>query len=127
MLHREVETGLPVIQGVDSHDTWMIEPREDSRLLLEACHSVFEEQQNDTDLVLGLPVRLGLGFGLPTPDMPLPNERCCHWGGWGGSLAIVDMENRISFSYVMNEMRESADGDPRALDLLMALYTALRG
>jgi CubicO group peptidase (beta-lactamase class C family) len=92
----------------------------------ETCHSIFHEQQNGTDLVLGVPVRLGLGFGLNSADMPLPNERCCYWGGWGGSLAVVDMENRISFSYVMNDMRESTTGDLRGLGLLSALYTALR-
>jgi CubicO group peptidase (beta-lactamase class C family) len=91
----------------------------------EACDSIFEEQQNGTDLVLGIPVRLGLGFGLKSDDMPLPNERCCYWGGWGGSLAIVDMENRISFSYVMNEMRETTTGDMRSIGPLFALYGAL--
>ncbi len=89
------------------------------------CEAVFDEQQHGIDLVLELPVRLGLGFGLRSDDMPLPNERCCYWGGWGGSLAVVDMENRISFSYVMNEMRESTVGDDRAGSLLQALYGAL--
>jgi CubicO group peptidase (beta-lactamase class C family) len=91
----------------------------------ETCHSIFEEQQSGTDLVLGLPVRLGLGFGLKSDDMPLPNDRCCYWGGWGGSLAIVDMENRISYSYVMNEMRETTTGDLRGIGPLFALYGAL--
>lgn len=91
------------------------------------CDRIFDEQQNGTDLVLGHPVRLGLGFGLRSEYMPLPNDRCCYWGGWGGSLAIVDMENRISFSYVMNDMRESTTGDERAGRLLQALYRALPG
>ena len=89
------------------------------------CERIFDEQQRGNDLVLGLPVRLGLGFGLRSDDMPLPNDRCCYWGGWGGSLAIVDMENRVSFSYVMNDMRESTVGDDRAARLLLAFYGAL--
>lgn len=89
------------------------------------CRSIFEEQQNGTDLVLGMPVRFGLGFGLKSDQMPLPNESCCYWGGWGGSLAIVDMENRISFSYVMNEMRDGTTGDMRGAGPLFALYASL--
>ena len=79
----------------------------------ETCRRIFDEQQCGTDLVLGMPVRLGLGFGLSSRHMPLPNARCCYWGGWGGSLAVVDMENRISFSYVMNDMRDGTTGDMR--------------
>ena len=79
----------------------------------DTCRRIFEEQQNGTDLVLGMPLRFGLGFGLRSPLIPLPNERCCFWGGWGGSIAIVDMENRISFAYVMNDMREGTTGDLR--------------
>jgi hypothetical protein len=28
---------------------------------------------------------------------------CC-WGGTGGSLAIIDVDRRITFDYVMNKM-----------------------
>jgi CubicO group peptidase (beta-lactamase class C family) len=59
--------------------------------------------------------------------MPLPNPRCCYWGGWGGSLTIADLDNRISFAYVMNDMREGTTGDMRAASLLFALYGALAG
>ena len=45
-----------------------------------------------------------MGFGLPSPMLPLPNPRTCYWGGWGGSLAIIDMDAKLSFSYVMNKM-----------------------
>lgn len=91
------------------------------------CNRIFDEQQRGTDLVLGLPVRLGLGFGLRTEEMPLPNERCCYWGGWGGSLAVIDMEHHLSFSYVMNDMRSTTTGDLRAANLLMAVYQSLDG
>ena len=99
----------------------------DGRQFLSAamCDRIFEEQQHGNDLVLDRPLRLGLGFGLSSDDMPLPNDRCCFWGGWGGSLALVDMEHRVSFSYVMNDMRESTTGDDRAGRLLMALYGSL--
>ena len=96
-------------------------------LSTEMCNRIFEEQQNGTDLVLGMPVRLGLGFGLPGEQMPLPNQRCCFWGGWGGSIVIIDMDNRMSYSYVMNEMRDGTTGDLRGAAPLFALYAGLAG
>ena len=88
--------------------------------------AVFDEQCNGVDLVLQVPLRHGIGFGLPLPELPLsPNERTCYWGGWGGSLAIVDLDARMSFGYVMNKMGEGTVGDMRGAGLLMATYMAL--
>ena len=87
---------------------------------------VFDEQSNGVDLVLGVGLRHGIGFGLPSPDMPVsPNERACFWGGWGGSLAIVDLDARMTFSYVMNKMGEGTVGDIRGAGLLLAAYMSL--
>ena len=92
----------------------------------ETIDAVFDEQCNGTDLVLQVPLRHGIGFGLPIPEMPLgPNERTCFWGGWGGSLAIIDLDARMSFSYVMNKMGEGTVGDLRGAGLLMATYMAI--
>ena len=35
------------------------------------------------------------------------------WGGWGGSLALIDLENQTSIAYVMNKMADSLVGDTR--------------
>jgi len=51
---------------------------------------------------------------LRSEDMPLPDDRCGSWGGWGCPLALVDTENRPSSSYVTNDTRESTTGDDRA-------------
>ena len=76
---------------------------------------VFDEQTYGQDLVLPLKLRHGIGFGLPSPDMPIsPNQRACYWGGWGGSLAVIDLDARMTFAYVMNKMGESTTGDLRA-------------
>ena len=91
----------------------------------EGLDRIFDEQIDGTDLVLQTPMRIGMGFGLKSEMMPLPNERFCFWGGWGGSLAIIDAENHISFSYVMNKMNETTTGDPRGAGALFALYGAL--
>jgi CubicO group peptidase (beta-lactamase class C family) len=88
--------------------------------------TVLQEQSNGTDLVLNVPVRFGVGYGLPSPDIPItPSERACFWGGWGGSLILVDMDNRMTFAYMMNKMAEGLVGDDRGFGLAIAVYQAL--
>ena len=78
---------------------------------------MFDEQTYAQDLVLPLKLRHGIGFGLPSPEMPIsPNQRACYWGGWGGSLAVIDLDARMTFAYVMNKMGEGTTGDLRASD-----------
>jgi CubicO group peptidase (beta-lactamase class C family) len=84
--------------------------------------AVLEEQTYGTDLVLGLPVRWGLGVGLPSQEMPLPGARSFFWGGWGGSLCLVDLDAGIGCAYVMNKMSHTTMGDRRGLDLVAAVY-----
>ena len=97
------------------------------RLLSDAgCQVVFEEQARGVDLVLGLPVRLGIGYGLRSDEMPLsPNPRTCFWGGWGGSIVVVDLDARMVVAYVMNRMGEGTMGDVRGVTVVMAAYQAL--
>jgi CubicO group peptidase (beta-lactamase class C family) len=60
---------------------------------------IFEVQSDGIDLVLGLPFKAGVGYSL------LPTEgRVCCWGGWGGSLVVIDVDRRITFAYAMNKM-----------------------
>lgn len=86
---------------------------------------IFREQSNGTDLVLGLPFRFGIGYGLPTPALPFPSQRTCFWGGWGGSLVINDFEHRMTVAYVMNRMGEGTTGDIRAGSIIAAAYGGL--
>jgi hypothetical protein len=46
---------------------------------------IFDEQADGVDLVLGIPLRWGIGFALPQRDsVPwIPDEEICFWGGWG--------------------------------------------
>jgi CubicO group peptidase (beta-lactamase class C family) len=97
------------------------------RLLSAAgCERVLEEQAYGTDLVLGSPVRFGLGFGLPSAELPISaTGRACFWGGWGGSVVLVDMDAHMSFAYVMNRMEQGIVGDDRGFGLGLAVYLAL--
>ena len=94
------------------------------RLLSEAgCNRVFVEQTNGDDLVLGVPIRFGMGYGLGSDLMPL-GPRTCFWGGWGGSIIMVDVDLRIAVSYVMNRMQSGLVGDTRGLGVVQAAFTA---
>jgi CubicO group peptidase (beta-lactamase class C family) len=100
----------------------------DTQLLsTDAIAQIFDEQSNGVDLVLGLPLRFGIGFGLPHPEsVPyLPTDRLCFWGGWGGSLIVMDLERRLTVSYMMNKMGAGVVGSARAESYLRAVYGAL--
>ncbi len=98
-----------------------------NRFLSEAgCRAIFEEQANGTDLVLQLPTRLGMGYGLNSDAMPIsPNANACFWGGWGGSIVVNDLDARLTVAYVMNRMGEGTVGDLRGAGLVMAAYASL--
>ncbi|HTT53626.1 MAG TPA: serine hydrolase domain-containing protein [Streptosporangiaceae bacterium] len=90
---------------------------------------IFEEQQNGVDLVLGLPVRFGLGYGLPRRGL-LPwaeDEKVCFWGGWGGSMIIMDVGRRMTVSYMMNKMGAGVVGSQRSAAYAQAIYAAAVG
>ena len=92
----------------------------------EGCDAVFDEQTNGVDMVLGVPLRFGIGFALNSPEFPVgPNPRTCWWSGWGGSIVLIDYDARATVSYVMNSMREGLLLDARAARLARAFYHAL--
>ena len=87
---------------------------------------ILEEQTNGVDLVFGTPMRYGMGSGLMSEAVPLsPNERASFWGGWGGSLALTDLDAQMTVSYVMNKMAGSLIGDLRGASIVFAAYEAL--
>jgi CubicO group peptidase (beta-lactamase class C family) len=64
-----------------------------------------QQQTNGKDLVLGVWMLFGMGFGLMNPRNPFtPSPGAFYWGGWGGSIAVVDPDTRTSIAYVMNRM-----------------------
>jgi CubicO group peptidase (beta-lactamase class C family) len=86
---------------------------------------IFQEQAHGVDLVLGLPVRFGMGYALHSEAVPyLPEGNYAYWGGWGGSSIIVDVDRRISFAYVMNRMAEGLLGDSRGMNLASTVFSA---
>jgi CubicO group peptidase (beta-lactamase class C family) len=95
-------------------------------LSLETIEKALEEQSYGKDLVLSMPMRFGLGFGLQSKEFPLgPNQRILWWGGWGGSTCIMDLEAKISIAYVMNKMWQTLTVDPRSARPIEAFYKSL--
>jgi CubicO group peptidase (beta-lactamase class C family) len=89
---------------------------------------IFVERCHDVDQVMGVTTRYGTGFGLMSDAVPFSsNPRACYWGGWGGSLAVVDVDARMSVAYVMNRMSDGLVGDLRGALLVVAAYEALAG
>ncbi len=87
---------------------------------------ICEVQAAGRDLVLGIGVTFGIGYGLNSARAPIaPNERVFYWGGWGGSLVVNDLDARMTMAYVMNKMGEGTVGDDRAHTILRAAYASL--
>jgi CubicO group peptidase (beta-lactamase class C family) len=91
------------------------------------CARVYEVQSDGVDLVLGMPVRFGMGFAVSSEGMPFhAGPRAFFWGGWGGSLVVNDPAERMTFAYAMNRMGQGTVGDQRSSVLLAAVYNSLR-
>jgi|GEM_PF-5739636 len=96
------------------------------RLLSSATiNRAIEEQFAGIDLVMGAPIRWGLGFGLANEKLPSQNPRNFYWGGYGGSWLEMDPDARMCFSYVMNKLELDPNGDKRMISLRNALFSAL--
>ncbi|WHX15866.1 serine hydrolase domain-containing protein [Streptomyces malaysiensis subsp. malaysiensis] len=76
---------------------------------------VFHEHSEGSDLVLGVPLRFGIGFALSgSSAMPyVPEGRTCYWTGWGGSAVIANADRGVTIGYAMNRMSSSFIGSSR--------------
>lgn len=82
------------------------------------CERVMEQQFFGLDEILGRQIRYGMGYSL--------QSRACSWGGWGGSLVLVDLDTQLTVAYVMNQMLEEGPlGDDRGLEMVMAAFEGL--
>ncbi|MFZ1061892.1 MAG: serine hydrolase domain-containing protein [Acidimicrobiales bacterium] len=84
--------------------------------------AIFETQANGMDLVLGTETHFGMGYGLASSTIPI-GPRACYWGGYGGSLVVMDQDSGLTVAYVMNLMRSGLVNDVRGAT--MALVAAL--
>jgi CubicO group peptidase (beta-lactamase class C family) len=93
----------------------------------ETIDLIFQEQANGIDLVIGQPIRFGIGYGLRAegPTAWLPKGRVCFWGGWGGSIVIMDVERKITVTYAMNKMQQGTLGSGMTQAYVNKVYEAL--
>ena len=88
----------------------------------------YTEQSKGMDEVLKFPTRFSLGYMLSQPGAQLgPNQRSFGHPGAGGSLGFADLDAKVGFGYVMNQMGGAAASliDPRCSALIDAVYTSL--
>lgn len=89
---------------------------------------IFESQASGTDLVIGVPLNMGMGFGLSSGigRIPwMPEGKVCFWGGLGGSIAVMDLERGVTVTYAMNRMEEGTLGNSNSMDYVRAVYEVL--
>ena len=92
----------------------------------ETVELVFAQQSDGVDLVLEAPFRFGIGYCLGTPVVPyVPAGRTFFWDGWGGSLVVMDLDRRLTISYMMNKMAPGVLGSDRSEAYVRAVYSSL--
>jgi CubicO group peptidase (beta-lactamase class C family) len=91
----------------------------------ETASLPYQEQVYGKDLVMGDPVRWGVGFGMTSKEVPLPYPNAFHWGGFGGSGVIIAPERRASWSYAPNKFAAGSRVDERSTNLTVATIKCL--
>jgi CubicO group peptidase (beta-lactamase class C family) len=95
------------------------------RLMSEAgARKALERQVDGVDQILGARIPYGLGFGLADGPIAFPNPNTIFWGGYGGSVIVIDYDARATYAYVMNRMGVTTIGDARGMALLHAMWAA---
>lgn len=94
----------------------------------ETIDLIFREQSNGPDLVLGNHTRFGIGYALPAPNEAgwIPDGKVCFWGGWGGSMMIMDLDHKMTLTYAMNRMTNGTMGNDRSQAYGREIYAVLR-
>ncbi|KAI0152717.1 beta-lactamase [Xylariaceae sp. FL1272] len=100
----------------------------------ETIDLIFKEQYQGPDATVLAPMRWGIGFALRGStegqtqsllDPFVPVGKICYWGGWGGSINIMDLDRKITITYAMNKMYGSVLGNKNTWAYVQAVYKAL--
>ncbi|VUC21321.1 unnamed protein product [Clonostachys rosea] len=125
---RSLATILSTISrgGLDANGRQFLRP--------ETVDMIFQEHSRGEDLVLQKPLRWGLGYalagdgGLPDDEWLPRGNRMCYWGGWGGSLVVMDCDRRVTLAFTMNKMDSSLPmANQTARQCVRAAYDVLGG
>lgn len=88
-----------------------------------AVERIFDSQINAYDPILARVSHMGMGYGLSNESMPI-GPRACYWGGYGGSVIIMDLDAQLTVAYMMNKMELGLSGDVRGATVAMAAALA---
>ncbi|KAH8650053.1 beta-lactamase [Xylariales sp. PMI_506] len=96
----------------------------------ETAESLFEQQRQGQDLASGLIIRWGNGVGLrgdgeTSLDSFLPPGRIGLWGGWGGSVSIMDFDRKVTISYAMSKMSHEMPATTLVKRYMKEIYKGL--
>ncbi|MGA8256953.1 MAG: serine hydrolase domain-containing protein [Nocardioides sp.] len=87
---------------------------------------IFEVQADGVDLVLGVPLTFGAGYGLPTPSAPaVPTGRVCWWTGYGGAIVVNDLDRRVTVAFTPNKLHDHMVGSPRTDEYVRTAFACL--
>ena len=82
-------------------------------------------QIEGTDVVIGAPMRYGLGYSLGDALSSAAPATAFGHSGAGGSLGFADPNRGLGFGYVMTKMRVGLAEDRRPRNLVRATYASL--
>jgi CubicO group peptidase (beta-lactamase class C family) len=89
------------------------------RLLSDAGREqVLRNEVDGVGLVLGAPMRWGMGYALSSPTGMNFAPRSAYWAGNGGSLSYVDLDARMSVGFAMNRWVRGEHENDRSLDMI---------
>jgi CubicO group peptidase (beta-lactamase class C family) len=88
---------------------------------------VLRTQADGVDLVLGTPMRWGMGYALSSPTGMNFAPRSAYWAGNGGSLSYLDLDARMSVGFAMNRWVRGEHENDRSFRLMAAVYESLQG
>ncbi|KAF4765079.1 hypothetical protein N7455_004453 [Penicillium solitum] len=91
---------------------------------LKTIDQMLQERVSGVDQMLMFYIRFGLGVGLPVPESItfIPEGKICFWGGWGGSMVVMDLDRRMTIAYTMNKMGSGIVGNDNAKAYIEAIY-----
>ncbi|MCX6396676.1 MAG: serine hydrolase [Propionibacteriales bacterium] len=97
----------------------------------ETIARIFEVQSEGADLLLGVPVKYGMGYALQMSSAPAigesnPDGRVCWWTGYGGAIVVNDLDTRTTFAYAENKLADHMVSSPRTDAYVRAAFAAVR-
>lgn len=92
----------------------------------ETAGLAYQEQIYTHDPYFDAPVRFGLGFGLASKEYPLPFPNAFHWGGYGGSVVVMEPDSKACWSYVPSMLDPALAGDSRGRRLSRAAIAGVQ-